>query len=159
MSFLRSPADLVQPRQLLVRKAKLQKSFYRLMGSLQSRSIYFLKRNIFIPVKESLRLLSAPVIQVGVHTTALHNVLKIVIGLSVTDQVNFFAVQFLRYFKPSIAASGPRFLKGSAKIEKLLVQPISMGVNNLSDVHLQKESYHRRSEQAFEEHVSRTDRH
>jgi hypothetical protein len=58
---------------------------------------------MLIRVKESLRLLSAAVVQIGVNTTSLHNVLEIVFGLSVTDEVDFFAGQFCFILGASIA--------------------------------------------------------
>jgi hypothetical protein len=76
---------------------------HRFLASLEGGSIYFIKRNVFVRLKKSLRLGKTSGIQARVDATALHNVLKIEIRLSMTNQVYFFAAQFCVIFGRAFA--------------------------------------------------------
>jgi hypothetical protein len=52
---------------------------------------------MFVGVKKNLCLGTTEVVQTAIHTTPLHNTPQVKIGLSVTDNVYFFGVQFLSY--------------------------------------------------------------
>jgi hypothetical protein len=48
--------------------------------------------------EKRLRLGLPAFVQVRIHTTTLHNILQIVVGLPVADQVNGLRAQILRVF-------------------------------------------------------------
>ena len=47
-----------------------------------------------VGVEECLGLSTTTVVEAGINSTALYDVLKVEIGLSVTYQIDFFAAQF-----------------------------------------------------------------
>lgn len=94
MAFLVPPADLVESRQRLVGDTEVQERLDGLLASFQDGCIDLIERNMLIGLKKCIRLRSSEVVQAGVHSATLYNVLEIVIRLAMTDQIDFFAAQF-----------------------------------------------------------------
>ena len=67
---------------------------HRFGCALQRRSINLVKRYVLVMFEKSFGLSTSFRIEAAIHTTALHNVLEVIIGLTVTDDVDFFSDQF-----------------------------------------------------------------
>ena len=94
VSLLGSPTDFVQACQGFCCNTQIQKTFYGFPGPLQYRSIYLVEWNILIMIEECLSLGNTALVQTAVYAATLNNVPKVEISLPVTNEVDFFAVQF-----------------------------------------------------------------
>ena len=56
---------------------------------------------MLVSFEKGLRLLASEFVQIGIHATSLYDILQVKIRLSVTDQVNFFTVQFCAILGPA----------------------------------------------------------
>ena len=78
-----------------MRKSRLDKMLNRFDGSLQYGGIDFVKRNVSVRLKKCLGLGTPKIIQAAIHPAALNDAAEVKIGLSVTNNVYFFRVQFV----------------------------------------------------------------
>jgi len=100
MALFGAPAYFVESDQGGMLNPQIEELLYRLLAPLQGRRIDMVERNVLISSKKRARLLSSHLVEIGVHATALDDILQIKIRLPVPDQVNFFAVQFSAILRP-----------------------------------------------------------
>ena len=72
----------------LVRQAQVQKRLHRFLAAAQGRGIDFGKRDVAVGGKKLRRLPPPGVVEAGIDAAALHNALRVEVGLAVAEQVN-----------------------------------------------------------------------
>src|SRR5690606_23536309 len=94
LTFLCSPTYFVQAGEMFNGNTHIHKLLNRLLAAFKCRCVDFIEWNVAVFIKKS-RGLSAPfLVEISIHTASLDNILQVVVGLPMPDQIDFFDAQF-----------------------------------------------------------------